>query len=559
NPLSKHVSLPLAQEEVAAGHHVPIARDGQQFRSTGEHSTAEDNAGKSQIIENVRTGIGGVVYGPGLAVSSVRRLFGPPGERASLPAGEPMHELPPGETTPHEPLPPPAPRPGDETGLPPAPRPGEEPLHDDVGAVKGSEVYPQNTYEKNGVQVPSKLNDEKIKKAIKPAASQLGDVTLSSPVVKDGVATFQLTVPHAGGTADVSVHLTTKAPGDLSPSPAHGDDAGPARFVLDHDATSGRWTLRVEIDSTVRPEDVQFVLGHELNEATELVRRNPGGKPSGGFADDMQAGVMKPGATATAPTAHDIAAAREVTELDKELAKVKKNKSTNPAAIKDREDVLERAIHAEGLDDPTQIGAKLALLRGAGASPELLRRVEMVQVKQVLGAHEAALGRPSTLDPELVRHLLFAEKGGRFTDKGLNGGHHTEELRRFVETSDKYALLEVKTKSAGGTTLREFEQYQWNGGGPRPAPGSNEAPGGSAFDASKWTKSTQPKTTFDDPAAFLREAEAAWNTWLASGATPGRERDLVMTSPSGIQFGGFVKDLTAPYQLATIFVEASWM
>jgi hypothetical protein len=127
NPLSKHTSLPLAQEEVAAGHQVPISHDGQQFRPTGEHSTAEDNAGKSQVLENVRTGVGGVVYGPGLAVSSVRRLFGPPGERASLPAGEPMHELPPGETTPHDPLPPPAPRPGDETGLPPpAPRPGDE-------------------------------------------------------------------------------------------------------------------------------------------------------------------------------------------------------------------------------------------------------------------------------------------------------------------------------------------------------------------------------------------------------------------------------------------------
>ncbi|HEX3764857.1 MAG TPA: hypothetical protein VHW23_39445, partial [Kofleriaceae bacterium] len=112
NALSKHTSLPLAQEEVAAGHEVPIHRDGQQFRPTGEHSAVEDNAGKSQVLENVRTGVGGVVYGPGLAVSSVRRLFGRPGERDELPAGEPPpHELPPGETAPREPLPPPAPRP----------------------------------------------------------------------------------------------------------------------------------------------------------------------------------------------------------------------------------------------------------------------------------------------------------------------------------------------------------------------------------------------------------------------------------------------------------------
>ncbi|HEX8114278.1 MAG TPA: Rossmann-like fold-containing protein, partial [Kofleriaceae bacterium] len=147
NPLSKHTSLPLAQEEIAAGHQVPISRDGQQFRSTGDHSTAEDNAGKNQVIENVRTGLGGVIYGPGLAVSSVRRLFGPPRERTSLPTGEPVHELPPGETLPHEPtgsnepLPPPAPRPGAEIGLPPpAPRPGEhEPTPEPEAGIPGQQ------------------------------------------------------------------------------------------------------------------------------------------------------------------------------------------------------------------------------------------------------------------------------------------------------------------------------------------------------------------------------------------------------------------------------------
>jgi hypothetical protein len=118
NPLAKHISMPLAQEEVEAGHQVPISRDGQQFHFTGEHSTADDNAHKNQTIENIRTGLGGVVYGPGLAtsgaVNGVRRLFGRPGERGALPTSEP--------TTEREQLPPPAPMPGLP---PPAPRPGE--------------------------------------------------------------------------------------------------------------------------------------------------------------------------------------------------------------------------------------------------------------------------------------------------------------------------------------------------------------------------------------------------------------------------------------------------
>jgi hypothetical protein len=156
--------------------------------------------------------------------------------------------------------------------------------------------------------------------------------------------------------------------------------------------------------------------------------------------------------------------------------------------------------------------------------------------------------------------LLFADDGGGFKGNGLNGGHHTSELTRFVEDSQKYALLETKTRTAGGTTLREFEQYKWDGGVARPAPGSDQAPGGSAFDPAKWTRSTKPKTTFDDSSAFLAEAEAAWRAWLASGATPDPgTRAIVMTSPAGIEFGGFVKSLTPPYELATIFIEASWM
>jgi hypothetical protein len=123
NPLAKHISMPLAQEEVAAGHQVPIAHDGQQVRPTGEHSTADDNAHKNQTTENIRTGLGGLFYGPGVAVSSIRRLFGRPSERAALPAGEPTHE-PPAATSSHEPganesLPQPAP-------MPPAPRPGNK-------------------------------------------------------------------------------------------------------------------------------------------------------------------------------------------------------------------------------------------------------------------------------------------------------------------------------------------------------------------------------------------------------------------------------------------------
>jgi hypothetical protein len=65
NPLSKHVSMPLAQEEVEAGHDVPIHNDAHGSQETGVYSTDQENADKSQVTEKIRTGLGKLVYGLG--------------------------------------------------------------------------------------------------------------------------------------------------------------------------------------------------------------------------------------------------------------------------------------------------------------------------------------------------------------------------------------------------------------------------------------------------------------------------------------------------------------
>lgn len=64
NPLSKHTSMPLAQEELAQGHDVPI-HGKRGSVETGEVSTEYDNAHKTQAVEKLRTGLGHVVYGVG--------------------------------------------------------------------------------------------------------------------------------------------------------------------------------------------------------------------------------------------------------------------------------------------------------------------------------------------------------------------------------------------------------------------------------------------------------------------------------------------------------------
>ena len=65
NPLSKHVSMPLAEEQIAQGHDVPIHDEAHGSKETGVSSTEQENADKSQTIEKIRRGLGKLVYGVG--------------------------------------------------------------------------------------------------------------------------------------------------------------------------------------------------------------------------------------------------------------------------------------------------------------------------------------------------------------------------------------------------------------------------------------------------------------------------------------------------------------
>ena len=73
NPLAKHVSMPLAQEEIAAGHDVPIHDDAHGSVSTGDVTTEHDNEHKSKVIEHIRSGLGHVIFGIGGALGAIKR------------------------------------------------------------------------------------------------------------------------------------------------------------------------------------------------------------------------------------------------------------------------------------------------------------------------------------------------------------------------------------------------------------------------------------------------------------------------------------------------------
>jgi hypothetical protein len=364
-----------------------------------------------------------------------------------------------------------------------------------------------------------------------------------------------LRVPSPTGDLEVRLELRFKA--DLTPSGAHGADAGPARFSL----TGGggkQWTATVDLDQHLDPKDVEFVLGHELDEISELVRRHPGGLPAAAMEREMSASVMRQGATSAAATAHDVAHAREVVALKKDYDNLVPTKSGNAPA---RKEVLDRAIEAAGLGDATQLEAKLRLLREAGAPEDLLHQVRGVEVRQVLGEHVGIMSSQGTqITEDLVDHVLWPRQQGAFQASGVNGGHHTRRLLDMAWPNSEYVFVETASKRAGTTVARRFEQYKWNARTPIPGPGSGNFPTDPNFNPTGWTKSEVPKTTFDDPMAMLREAEDAIATWKKAGAKPTSAdgRGFRATTSSGIDISGFVEPTPNGPVVTTFFVEASW-
>ncbi|HEX3865109.1 MAG TPA: hypothetical protein VHV78_00100, partial [Gemmatimonadaceae bacterium] len=327
----------------------------------------------------------------------------------------------------------------DEVQQPPIPtesasagEPGTPPHESDaVGAVKGKDVYPDATFVKDGVTQTAKLNDKKFKAGIEDAvkAAPAGVTKAVVAEIAGTRAVLKMEVTSGKKTAEVTVTVTTKSRGDLAESKAHGPDAGPARLKLTHNASSGKWTAEVEISASMHQDDVRFAIDHELTEAAEIVKRHPGGAAQSVLQGEMQAGVMKAGATSDKVTAHDVAAARELVNLWNDYAA--KGTSKKGAA---RKEVLDRALEAQGLTDGSLLPEKLDILRNAGAPESLLQQLKRSQATRVFDAHVHALnGRPSTFDPTLIEHLLYTEPHDPTSEQGFSGGHYTRQLLMSIE------------------------------------------------------------------------------------------------------------------------------
>lgn len=427
-------------------------------------------------------------------------------------------------------------------------------LGDEVaGGVRGAGVYTPRT---RGDRIPSRLNAEKVRDGLKRANARAyaRGARLEAAIAQataDGT-TATLRVPTDAGTASVRIDL--RFTGDL-PAAAHGADAGPARFQLDHDGTS--WTARIHVGHDLDPRDVEFVVGHEVDEIAELVRRHPQGKPPEGFDAEMSAGVMRDGAKTNQSTAHDVATAHEIVALKHQLARVPAG-SDNAAHY---DATLQRLLKSAGLDEVAEIDAKLHLLTHAGAPADLLDQVRMVATRQLAAKHRAAMGAKGTrFTEEMIDHVMWGRgrSASEFARGGVEGGHVTERLLQMGYPNGDYVFVEVAQKAAGSTTARRFDQYRWRGPAAVPSPGSGDFPTDKPFNPAGWIKTPMPKTTFDDAGAFLREAEDAFARWVDAGATPGSNGTWSAVSANGIPIAGYLQAGAATPTPTTAFVEAMW-
>ena len=464
---------------------------------------------------------------------------------------------------------------------PPAPPPP-------AGGLRGATYDLRNEYtykdasgaERKAGGLERALGGEKVSKAMAGLRRLDADATVKA-VVKKGLD-FVVSVPDPANpkaTIDVAVNVVIKPTDKLTPS-EHGEEGGPARLIPSSstDAAGTRtWRATIEVDSRLAENDLPHVLRHETNEMIGLVRLNPGGgEPAGGWGAQMRPGVMlQGGAEGAPPTVHDRAAVLEL----KALHDARDAMDPASADFAARSDNIERLRESMGLDEPSNLRAKLRMLREAGLPAAEIRRLAQAAGAELGAAHrqaEAAAGRTSVFDDALTTKTLIPRDLGDFKGKGLNGGHVTQHLLDLCAAS-VFHVREVATpRDAGGTRWRRFEQWRFNGPLADKPTDPAKLPGGADFEPGRWTRSDQPKTTADDAAAFLREADSAWRWWFArhngepgsidDAAVSGAERAVggpsgneTARSDGGVEFAGFFDPVVGGATVLTLFPDESWL
>jgi hypothetical protein len=469
-----------------------------------------------------------------------------------------------------------------------------------VGGTRGHDVYTRDPAKGIG------SGKERFKRGVNQTnEGRVHRSTLTNIAVKDDgtAATLELVV----GADTVSVTVELKETSKLTPGP-HADTGGPGagRIVelVPPPASGGKWTAKVELDAATAQDDVKFILGHELDEIADFIKTK-GAAGIGALTAEGEAGLFvrwreRTSSTGPTVTAHDRANAREYLSVAGDLRSLEAQLAKSPAdaalkaRVARRRESLTKLTDNMGLKDPQNIELKLATLRESvqdmeGPAKKALTSqvpgekqtpmdalIDSIQHDVTTTAFRTAVSGVAQpgLTEDLVAHLMRAQPqatAADFIKSGLHGGHHEASLREFIAANPEYALVMRSEASSGGVTYRAYDQYRWNGAPPAPRPGDPRYPTGAGRAAGAidpgWQRAQYPKTTFDDPTAFLATAEQMVSAFKAKvQAKPGQ------TLKGPLQIGSdpdlFMHfDYTPPpagqtvgtWDIRSIFIDENWI
>jgi hypothetical protein len=300
-----------------------------------------------------------------------------------------------------------------------------------------------------------------------------------------------------------------------------------------------RYEASIQVHRDLARLDIRNAVGHELDELVRIV--NSGVSGSAITAQKRASLLRARGAVVHAPTppitAHDEATALEFADFARQASPIG-GRPTNYALP---EELLSRARDM-GFGETAFVEDKLDLLRRAGVDEDMLRRLH-VRASQGEIAMVVPPASP-VATARIIGHLLYPSAG---TPASPISGLHlhaalaayqaelvaTNQPRHLVRTADS-------PRTAGSVTYNAYEQWRWVAGGtPGPRPVSPLATAG--VNIGGWLLAPEAKTTFNNLASFLPEAQAAWSAWQAANPLPaaGTNQFWQMAAPGGQQIAGY--------------------
>ncbi len=465
-----------------------------------------------------------------------------------------------------------------------------------VGGVRGSTYELSNRNPKGEGKLKPRSFDDQIKNYVTPTQFKHG-ATLSRRETNQ----YTLTIPHPDGTStpiSVEVSFRLNPTDQMPPASSHqteaGNKAGSARLQLKPptgEPGGPGWRLEIHVDNAMRPEDVSIAIGHELQEACDIIYNRPNHTGPADFQGEMEAGVFQRGQTSTTDspriTSHDRATAVELREMITDLTNLSrtysrkaegKEKTNLRNKVEARTQTIQRLVIEMGLDQPLNTSLKVEALRQANVPENWIEGLRKAQ-----GQVEAATARNNLLNSpefaalqvtnpalnqqttiftqELLQHMVLAEERTDFSNRGIYGGHVDSALHELVDNHPNLVVIQEGPVNNG---YRQYSQYRYKGSGQKPPPGSAGYPKpGGVFDPNLWVRSNQPKTTSDNLNGFLHAAEDAWLRYMAANkpdpnATP-RLDIRGATSSSGIPFNFHADYVGGHWQPATVYLDGSYI